>query len=107
MNAFEDAVAAELTDLLRAEVPMRGVRLTVRELVVASDQPGGLTAAEVAGGCAASGAPLRSPVARATAPDALTVPCEVQALKVFSARKCTQSHLYWREAFRMSAPGSR
>lgn len=47
MNAFEDAVAAELSDLLRAEVPVRGVRLTVRELVVARIERGPLGAHEV------------------------------------------------------------
>jgi hypothetical protein len=35
MRLFEEAVASELAWLLRAGVPTRGVRLTVRELVVA------------------------------------------------------------------------
>ena len=47
MNAFEAAVTAELSDLLRAEVPVRGVRLTVRELVVARIERGPLGAHEV------------------------------------------------------------
>ena len=47
MNAFEDVVAAELSDLLRAEVPVRGVRLTVRELVVARIERGPLGAHEI------------------------------------------------------------
>jgi hypothetical protein len=40
-------VTAELSDLLRAEVPVRGVRLTVRELVVARIERGPLGAHEV------------------------------------------------------------
>ena len=34
MNQFEQLVAAELSGLLRAGVPVRGMRLTVRELIV-------------------------------------------------------------------------
>jgi hypothetical protein len=34
MRPFEDAVAAELLWLVRAGVPARGVRLTVRELLI-------------------------------------------------------------------------
>ncbi|HEU5322371.1 MAG TPA: hypothetical protein VFX28_16315 [Methylomirabilota bacterium] len=47
MRPFEHEVAAELTALLRAGVPVRGVRLTVRELVVAHIARGPLGAREV------------------------------------------------------------
>ena len=44
---FEDVVAAELLGLLRAGVPARAVRLTVRELVVTRIERGRLGAREV------------------------------------------------------------
>ena len=44
---FEDVVAAELLGLLRAGVPARAVRLTVRELVVTHIEQGPLGAREV------------------------------------------------------------
>ena len=44
MRPFEEQVAAELLALLRAGVPIRGVRLTVRELVVARIERGPLGA---------------------------------------------------------------
>ena len=47
MNPFEDMMTAELTGLLRAGVPVRGVRLTVRELVVTRIERGPLGAHEV------------------------------------------------------------
>ena len=47
MNPFEQTMTAELTDMLRAEVPVRGVRLTVRELIVARIERGPLGAHEV------------------------------------------------------------
>ena len=47
MTPFEEAVAWELTGLLRAGVPVRAVRLTVRELVVARIERGPLGAHEV------------------------------------------------------------
>jgi hypothetical protein len=47
MKPFEDAVAMELTWLLRAGVPAHGVQLTVRELVVARIGRGPLGAREV------------------------------------------------------------
>ena len=47
MNPFENAVANELGGLVRAGVPARGVRLTVRELVVTRMERGSLGAREV------------------------------------------------------------
>ena len=47
MNPFEEAVASELVWLLRAGVPARAVRLTVRELVVTRLERGPLGAREV------------------------------------------------------------
>jgi hypothetical protein len=47
MTPFEELVVAELAGLLRAGVPARGVRLTVRELVVARIEQGPLGAREV------------------------------------------------------------
>ena len=47
MRAFEEAVASELGWLLRAGVPSRGVRLTVRELIVAQIARGPLGEREV------------------------------------------------------------
>jgi hypothetical protein len=44
---FEDVVVAELLGLLRAGVPARAVRLTVRELVVTRIERGPLGAREV------------------------------------------------------------
>jgi hypothetical protein len=47
MSRFEDEVAFELAGLLRASVPPRAVRLTVRELVVTRFERGPLGAREV------------------------------------------------------------
>jgi hypothetical protein len=47
MRPFEEAVASELTGLLRAGVPVRAVRLTVRELLVGRIERGPLGAREV------------------------------------------------------------
>jgi hypothetical protein len=47
MSAFEEAVAGELAALLRAGVPARAIRLTVRELVVVRLERGRLDAREV------------------------------------------------------------
>lgn len=47
MRPFEEAVAAELTWLLHAGVPAHGVRITVRELLVARFERGPLGAREV------------------------------------------------------------
>lgn len=47
MRAFEAVVAAELVGLLRAGVPARAVRLTVRELLVERIERGPLGAREV------------------------------------------------------------
>jgi hypothetical protein len=47
MRQFEDVVASELAGLLRLGVPARGVRLTVRELVIARIERGPLGAREV------------------------------------------------------------
>jgi hypothetical protein len=47
VNPFEQAMTAVLEDLLRAGVPARGVRLTVRELVVARIERGPLGAREI------------------------------------------------------------
>ena len=47
MRPFEEAVASELTWLLHAGVPAHGVRLTVRELLVARFERGPLGAREV------------------------------------------------------------
>lgn len=47
MSAFEQTVTAELAALLRAGVPVRGVRLTVRELVVMRIERGPLGAHKV------------------------------------------------------------
>ena len=47
MSLFEETMAAELTGLLRAGVPARGVRLTVRELIVTHIERGPLGAREV------------------------------------------------------------
>jgi hypothetical protein len=48
VRAFEETVAADLERLLRAGVPVRAVRITVRELVVARLGRGALGPAEVA-----------------------------------------------------------
>ena len=47
MRPFEELVAAELLELARAGVPVRGVRLTIRELVVTRFERGPLGAREV------------------------------------------------------------
>ena len=47
MSPFEQMMMAELTRLVRAGVPVRGVRLTVRELVVTRIERGPLGAHEV------------------------------------------------------------
>jgi hypothetical protein len=47
VRPFEEQVASELLDLLRAGVPSRGVRLTIRELVVMRFDRGPLGAREV------------------------------------------------------------
>jgi len=47
MRPFEEAVASELVALLRAGVPVRAVRLTVRELLVWRIERGPLGAREV------------------------------------------------------------
>jgi hypothetical protein len=47
MTPFEQVVAAELIALLRAGVPVRAVRLTVRELVVTRIERGPVGAREV------------------------------------------------------------
>jgi hypothetical protein len=47
VTPFEDAVAWELARLVRAGVPVRGVHLTVRELVVSRMERGPLGAREV------------------------------------------------------------
>jgi hypothetical protein len=47
MRLFEDVVLSELAGLLRLGVPAHGVRLTVRELVIARIERGRLGAREV------------------------------------------------------------
>jgi hypothetical protein len=47
VNPFEEMMTAELAGLLRAGVPVHGVRLTVRELVVKRIERGPLGAYEV------------------------------------------------------------
>jgi len=47
VSAFEDALRWELSWLVRAEVPARGVRLTVRDRLVARLERGPLGAREV------------------------------------------------------------
>jgi hypothetical protein len=47
MRLFEDAVASELGLLLRAGVPVRAVRITVREMLIARMERGHLGAREV------------------------------------------------------------
>ncbi len=47
MIAFEEQVVSELTFLVRAAVPARGIRLTVRELMVARVERGPVTEADV------------------------------------------------------------
>jgi hypothetical protein len=47
MRPFEETVASELTWLLRAGVPARAVRLTVRELLVGRIERGSLGAREI------------------------------------------------------------
>jgi hypothetical protein len=47
VRPFEEALAAELAGLLRAGVPVRGLRLTVREMVVTRFERGPLGAREV------------------------------------------------------------
>ena len=47
MRPFEEAVASELAALLRAGVPVRGVQITVREMLVTRMERGQLGAREV------------------------------------------------------------
>ncbi len=47
MSAFEDVVAGELETLLRAAVPPRAIRLTVRELMVTRIERGAIGAREI------------------------------------------------------------
>ena len=47
MNPFEEMMLAQLSGLLRAGVPVRGVRLTVRELIVTRMERGPLGAHEI------------------------------------------------------------
>jgi len=47
VNPFEEIMTAELTGLLRAGVPVHGVRVTVRELIVTRIERGPLGAHDV------------------------------------------------------------
>ena len=47
MRSFEEVVAVELQTLLRAAVPPRGIRLTVRELMVTRIERGPIGAREI------------------------------------------------------------
>ena len=47
MRPFEEAVASELAGLLRAGVPVRGIHITVREMLVTRMERGPLGAREV------------------------------------------------------------
>jgi len=47
MRPFEEAVASELAGLLRARVPVRGIHITVREMLVTRMERGQLGAREV------------------------------------------------------------
>ncbi len=47
MNQFEDAMHSELGLLLRAQVPSRGIRITVREMLVSRIERGPLGARAV------------------------------------------------------------
>lgn len=47
MSPFEELIASALAELLHAGVPARGVRLTVRELMVARIERGPLGAREI------------------------------------------------------------
>ncbi len=47
MSTFEELVAGELELLLRAAVPLRGIRLTMRELVVTHIERGPIGAREI------------------------------------------------------------
>jgi hypothetical protein len=47
MRPFEEAVASELAGLLRAGVPVRGIHITVREMLVTRMERGQLGAREV------------------------------------------------------------
>jgi hypothetical protein len=47
VRPFEEAVASELAGLLRAGVPVRGVHITVREMVVTRMERGPLGAREI------------------------------------------------------------
>lgn len=49
MKPFEESITSELVALLRAGVPPRAVRITVREMVVAQMERGALGAREVSG----------------------------------------------------------
>src|SRR5207253_11335427 len=54
MSLFEESMAGELAGLLRAGVPARGVRLTVRELIVTRIERGPLGPREVGDAVAAA-----------------------------------------------------
>ena len=54
MSLFEETMASELAGLLRAGVPARGVRLTVRELIVTRIERGPLGPREVGDAVAAA-----------------------------------------------------
>jgi len=54
MSLFEETMAGELAGLLRADVPARGVRLTVRELIVTRIERGPLGPREVGDAVAAA-----------------------------------------------------
>ena len=47
MRPFEEAVASELAGLLRARVPVRGIHITVREMLVTRMERGKIGRAHV------------------------------------------------------------
>ncbi len=71
MRPFEEAVSAALADLLRAGVPVRTLRVTTRELVVARLERGPVGGEEVGDAVAAAARAACRLVREAGAPDDL------------------------------------
>lgn len=69
MRPFEETISAALADLLRAGVPVRTLRLTTRELVVARLERGPLGGGEVGDAVAAAVRAACRLVREAGAPD--------------------------------------
>ena len=88
MTPFEQLVADELAALFRAGVPIRGVRLTVRELVVTRIERGPLGAREVNDAVEATVRAACRLVVERAAPDELIETVCLAALEAVRGHGC-------------------